>query len=66
MGWLICKICFDRDDMVSSAVVEHRCTNEYTGKRFSAHVCEQCLDRGCETRVTCRTFVEIPGAAHKG
>lgn len=59
MGSLICKVCFDRDDMLSSVVVEHQCTNERTGKRFAAHVCERCLEAGRESRVTCRAFTVL-------
>jgi hypothetical protein len=58
MGTLLCRICFERDGVVSDTVVEHQCTNEHTGKQFLAHVCERCLDKGQETRVTCRTFLK--------
>jgi hypothetical protein len=34
MGKLLCRICFERDGVVSEAVVEHVCTNEDAGKRF--------------------------------
>jgi hypothetical protein len=61
MGRLICKICFERDGIVSHAVVEHRCTNDQTGKHFTALVCKRCLDAGRETRVTCRTFIAFSG-----
>ena len=53
-----CKICFERDGVVSHAVTEHLCTNGRTGKQFLAHVCKRCLDGGRETRVTCQMFVE--------
>jgi hypothetical protein len=49
-------VCLEADGVESAPVVEHRCTNEYTGKDFTAHVCARCLEVGRETRVTCRTF----------
>ena len=55
---MICKICLERDGIFSEAVVEHVSVNERTGEQFSAHVCERCLDKGKETRVTCRTFLK--------
>jgi hypothetical protein len=55
MSGLKCKVCFERDGIATAAIVEHRCTNEGTGKQFAAFVCERC--QGRETRVTCRTFV---------
>jgi hypothetical protein len=62
MTGMICKVCLEREGIYSEAVMEHKCTNERTGKRFSAHVCERCLEKGRETRVTCRTFIEMRGA----
>jgi hypothetical protein len=56
---LVCRVCLERDGVESASVVEHRCTNEHTGKDFTAHVCARCLEVGHETRVTCRTFVPI-------
>lgn len=53
---LVCGVCLEADGVESAAVVEHRCTNEHTGKDFTAHVCARCLKAGRETRVTCRSF----------
>jgi hypothetical protein len=53
---LVCRVCLHRDGVVSASVVEHLCTNERTGKDFTAQVCARCLEIGRETRVTCRTF----------
>jgi len=50
-------MCLDQDGAASSATVRHLCTNERTGKKFHAFVCPRCLEKGQETRVTCRTFV---------
>jgi hypothetical protein len=41
------------------AVVEHRCVNDQTGKRFTAFVCARCLELGRETKVTCRSFTQV-------
>jgi hypothetical protein len=60
---MLCKLCFQKDGVESSNVVEHRCTNARTGRDFTAFVCALCLEANRETRVTCRTF--IPIAAHK-
>lgn len=54
---LICKLCFEKDGVATTRVVEYRCTNDRTGKHFTAFVCARCLEAGCETRVTCRTFI---------
>jgi hypothetical protein len=54
---LICKTCFRRDGVATADVIEHRCTNDRTGKHFTAFVCARCLEAGRETRVTCRAFV---------
>jgi hypothetical protein len=56
-GSLVCKLCLEGDGRVSTAVVEHRCTNARTGKDFTAFVCVRCLEAGRVTRVTCRTFI---------
>jgi hypothetical protein len=53
----VCRMCLEMDGILSSAVVERRCTNDRMGKQFKAYVCARCLDIGRETRVTCRTFV---------
>jgi hypothetical protein len=34
-----------------------RLRNRKTGKLFTAFVCSRCLEKGLETRVTCRAFV---------
>jgi hypothetical protein len=54
---LVCRSCLERDGVVSTGVVEHRCTNDLTGRCFAAFVCSRCLEAGRETRVTCRTFI---------
>jgi hypothetical protein len=54
---MVCKPCLEGDGSISTAVVEHRCTNPRTGKAFTAFVCVRCLDAGRVTRVTCRTFI---------
>ena len=54
-----CKQCFEKDDVPTADVVEHRCTDDCTGKHFIAFVCARCLEVGRETRVTCRTFVPL-------
>jgi hypothetical protein len=54
---LICKLCFEKDRVATTSVVEHRCTNDRTGGVFTAFVCARCLRAGRETRVTCRTFI---------
>jgi len=59
MTGLICKVCLELDGTLSEAVVEHVCTNQQTGKQFSANVCEPCLRAGRETRVTCSTFARV-------
>jgi hypothetical protein len=51
---LVFRPCLEADGRVSTAVVEHRCANERTGRDFTAFVC---LEAGRVTRVTCRTFV---------
>jgi hypothetical protein len=56
MGKLLCRRCLEGDGAESTSVVEHRCTDERTGKHFTANVCARCLEAGRETRVTCRTF----------
>jgi hypothetical protein len=56
---LMCKICLERDGTVSDAVVEHCCTNDQTGRQFTAYVCKRCLHLRRETRVTCRSFVSV-------
>jgi hypothetical protein len=56
----VCKLCLDRDGVVSDAVTEHHCTNDQTGKQFTAFVCARCLEAGRVTRLTCRTFVRVP------
>jgi len=56
---LVCSVCLEADGVESASVIEHICTNEHTGKAFTAHVCAHCLEVGRETRVTCRRF--IPG-----
>jgi hypothetical protein len=61
-GKLVCRTCLEEDDARSSATVQHLCTNERTGKKFDAFVCARCLERGRETRVTCRTFVRVEQA----
>jgi hypothetical protein len=53
---LLCRLCLESDGVESTSVVEHRCTDERTGKHFTANVCARCLEVGRETRVTCRTF----------
>ncbi len=55
---LTCKTCFERDGVATADVLEHLCTNDRTGARFTAFVCARCLVAGRETRVTCRTFVQ--------
>jgi hypothetical protein len=55
-GTYSCRVCLERDGAESTSVVEHRCTDERTGKHFTANVCARCLKAGRETRVTCRTF----------
>ena len=55
-GTYSCRVCLERDGAESTSVVEHRCTDERTGKGFTANVCARCLKAGRETRVTCRTF----------
>jgi hypothetical protein len=52
----LCRVCAERDGIESASAVEHRCTDERTGKQFTANVCARCLKTGRETRVTCRTF----------
>jgi hypothetical protein len=52
----LCQVCLERDGVESASVVEHRCTDERTGKHFTANVCACCLKAGRDTRVTCRTF----------
>ena len=52
----LCQVCLERDGVESTSVVEHRCTDERTGKHFTANVCARCLEADRETRVTCRTF----------
>jgi hypothetical protein len=56
IGPFLCRVCIERDGIESASVVEHRCTDERTGKHFTANVCARCLKAGRETRVTCRTF----------
>jgi hypothetical protein len=56
-GSLACKLCLEGDGRVSTAVVQHRCTNARTGVHFMAFVCVRCLEAGRVTRVTCRTFI---------
>jgi hypothetical protein len=56
IGTFSCRVCLERDGAESTSVVEHRCTDERTGKHFTANVCARCLELGRETRVTCRTF----------
>jgi hypothetical protein len=56
IGPFLCRVCVERDGIESASVVEHRCTDERTGKHFTANVCACCLKAGRETRVTCRTF----------
>jgi hypothetical protein len=57
IGTFLCRVCLERDGIEATSVVEHRCTDERTGKHFTANVCVRCLEAGRETRVTCRTFV---------
>lgn len=52
----ICKLCLEAEGVVSSTVVEHRCTDHRTGKQLISLVCTRCVQAGRETRVTCRTF----------
>jgi hypothetical protein len=56
IGTFLCRVCLERDGIEATSVVEHRCTDERTGKHFAASVCVRCLEAGRETRVTCRTF----------
>jgi hypothetical protein len=53
----LCRVCLEREGIEATSAVEHRCTDERTGKHFTANVCARCLEAGRETRVTCRTFV---------
>jgi hypothetical protein len=57
IGTFTCRLCLDHDGVETASVVEHRCTDERTGKHFTTNVCARCLEAGRETRVTCRTFV---------
>jgi hypothetical protein len=59
IGPFLCRVCTERDGIEATSVVEDRCTDERTGKHFTANVCARCLEAGRETRVTCRTFGHI-------
>jgi hypothetical protein len=59
MTRFVCGSCLEQDGVESRAVIEHRCTNDQTGKRFTAFVCARCLNSGRETRVTCRSFTRV-------
>ena len=59
MASFVCRLCFERDGIVSKNVVAHDCTNNRTGKVFTAFVCVRCLEAARETRVTCRTFTPV-------
>ncbi len=56
---VFCKVCREVDGVLVNAVVNHRCLNHRTGKRFTALVCANCLEAGRVTRVTCRTFARV-------
>jgi hypothetical protein len=65
IGTFSCRVCVERDGIESASVVEHRCTDERTGKHFTANVCAHCLEAGRETRVTCRTFSRRLRSIHR-
>ena len=51
-----CKLCVRLDGVIASATVQTEVTNDSTGAKFKAFVCERCLTLDRVTRVTCRTF----------
>lgn len=55
-GSMHCIFCASLDGKTTTAIVQTEVTNDRTGVRFNAFVCERCLTLGRITRVTCRTF----------
>jgi hypothetical protein len=54
-----CTVCFGRDGVITSATIQTQVTNDSTGVKFNAFVCERCLTLDRITRVTCRTFKNL-------
>lgn len=56
-----CNVCFEKDGVEATRVMEAPVVNDVTGANFVAFVCARCLYLDRTTRVTCKTF----GAADK-
>ena len=55
-----CRICFGSDAVTTNATMQALVTNDRTGAKFKAFVCERCWTLDRVTRVTCRTFKNLP------
>ena len=53
----ICRVCFEKDGVSNSRVIEKVIGHPMHKNRYARMVCATCLDRGRETRATCGTFI---------
>ena len=51
-----CTHCFTWDGVMTNSAIQTLVTNDKTGAKFDAFVCQRCLTLGRITRATCLTF----------